>query len=102
MKSKRTKALSIPLRVKKAVAIRDSYDGVPTCIFCGRRGDPVAHYIPRSHGGLGIEENIVTACWKCHLLMDSTTERKRLLAEAKEYLNIFYPDFPDEKRIYRR
>ena len=27
---------------------------------------PNAHYIARSHGGLGIEENIVTLCMKCH------------------------------------
>ena len=27
---------------------------------------PNAHYISRAHGGLGIEENIVTLCLDCH------------------------------------
>lgn len=98
MTSKRTKALAIPMSVKRKVYDRDR----GRCIFCGEVGDPVAHYIARSHGGLGIEENIVAACWKCHLLMDSTTERKRMLAQAKEYLDIFYPGFEDTQRIYRR
>ena len=30
-----------------------------------------AHYIARAHGGLGIEENIVTLCDDCHRSMDS-------------------------------
>lgn len=98
MKSKRSKACEIPMSVKRRVAERDGF----RCIFCGQRGDPVAHYIPRSRGGLGIEENVITACWKCHLLMDSSTERKEYMEKAKEHLDMFYPGFPDEKRIYRK
>lgn len=98
MKSKRTKACGIAVSVKRAVYERDR----GRCVFCGRQGDPVAHYVPRSHGGLGIEENIITACCRCHMLMDGTTERKRMLKRAREHLDIFYPDFPDENRKYRR
>ena len=60
MKSKRTKATDIPQKVKQAVWERDG----GRCVVCGccRNVMPNAHFIPRSKGGLGIEENIVTLC----------------------------------------
>lgn len=60
--TKRAKALQIPTRVKEAVYERDN----GLCVVCGQRGFPDAHYIPRSKGGLGIEQNIVTLCRTCH------------------------------------
>lgn len=97
-KSKRTKALSISPKIKKIVYERDGF-----CILCGSpNGLPEAHYIPRSRGGLGIEQNIVTLCDKCHYRLDQTTERKKLLAVVKKYLDDKYPDFTDEQRIYRK
>lgn len=98
MPSKRTKALMIPRKVKLRVYERD--EGL--CIFCSRPGLPEAHYIPRSHGGLGIEENIVTACRRCHGLLDNSTERPVMLAHAREYLKSIYPDWDEEKLIYRK
>ena len=59
---RRTKALQIPPAVKRAVHDRDG----GLCILCGRPGDPVAHYISRAQGGLGIAENVVTLCGGCH------------------------------------
>ena len=93
---RRTKALAIQPKVKKAVYERDG----GACIFCGRPGNPEAHYIPRSHGGLGIEENIITACRECHDLLDNSAQRKGMLRIAGEYLAVKYPDFPDKKRRY--
>jgi 5-methylcytosine-specific restriction endonuclease McrA len=65
MKHKRTEATSIPPKVKEIVWERDDH----RCIFC-KRIVPVecanAHYIKRSQGGLGIPENIFTACPFCH------------------------------------
>ena len=60
MKSKRSKATDIPMSVKKKVWERDC----GRCVVCGNHCNvmPNAHYIPRSKGGLGIEENIITLC----------------------------------------
>jgi hypothetical protein len=47
--------------VKEAVAERDSFDGFPCCLLCGtpapvnnRFAFACAHFISRSHGGLGV------------------------------------------------
>ena len=45
-KSKRTKALEIPSKVKAAVFERDG----GCCVYCGRVGIPNAHFIARSQG----------------------------------------------------
>ena len=44
--------------MKRQVLERDG-----RCVICGANdGQPVAHIVARSHGGLGIPENIVTLC----------------------------------------
>lgn len=98
MPSKRTKALMIPKSVKERVYERDG----GRCIFCCRPGLPEAHYISRAHGGLGIEENVVTACRGCHDLMDNSTERPVMLAYAREYLQSQYPQWDETKLIYKK
>ena len=105
MKSKRTKALEIPKKVKEAVAERDMY----CCIWCGKpapKTNPLAfsnaHYIPRSQGGLGIEENTMTLCWKCHQEYDNSTKREKMKAFFREYLKTKYPDWDEEKLIYKK
>ena len=72
------------------------------CVFCGRQGFPNAHYIPRSHGGLGIEENILTACVECHRRFDSTTDRKIYLDAARRYLSGCYEGWNEEELVYRK
>lgn len=106
-KAQRTKALEIPPEVKEAVAQRDSVDGHPCCIWCGKPApSPLAfsnaHYIPRSHGGLGIEENILTLCWGCHMEYDQTPDRGRMGEFFKGYLKSKYPDWTEEKCIYKK
>lgn len=98
MKSKRTKALEIPPKVKKTVYERDG----GCCIFCGAPGLPEAHYIARSHGGLGIEENVITACRQCHDLLDNSTLRPHMKNEAREYLAAHYPEWEESKLIYKK
>lgn len=51
---------------------------------------PNAHVIPRSKGGLGIEENVITACLNCHHKMDQSTNRKIYLQIANQYLDSIY------------
>lgn len=97
-KSKQTKALEIPPEVKKVVCERDE----GCCVWCGRPGEPNAHYIPRSKGGLGIEENILTLDWECHLRYDQSTERGKMKAFFREYLKSKYPEWDEEKLYYRK
>ena len=95
---KRTKACAIPMEVKKRVFERDK----ERCIFCGRPGEPVAHIIPRSRGGLGVEQNIITACRECHQAMDNGTYRDAFLNDAIRYIEKVYGEFDREKVTYRK
>ena len=95
---KMTKATSIPNEVKRKVYMRDG----GKCVVCGKPGIPNAHYIRRSQGGLGIEENIVTLCPECHHDYDNGFKREEIGAWLSEYLDKWYPDFPDEKRVYSK
>lgn len=96
MRSRRTKALDISKRVKDAVWERDGH----ACIICGSRAAmPNAHYIARSQGGLGIEQNIVTLCMGCHQAYDNSVKREVLRKLIGLYLSQNYPDW-DEKKLY--
>lgn len=97
-KSQRTKALEIPPRVKEAVYERDG----GACIWCAKQGQPNAHYIPRSRGGLGIEENILTLCWDCHMKYDQTDNRERMGVFFKGYLKSKYADWDETKLVYKK
>ena len=106
--NRRAKDLSIPKKVKEAVARRDSFDGWPCCLRCGTPApseNPLAfsnaHYIRRSRGGLGIEENILTLCWPCHQKFDSEADME-LFEELGEYLKSCYKDWSIEKLTYRK
>ncbi len=99
----RTKACAILPKVKKAVEERDSIDGWACCVYCGHteaRGE--AHYVPRSRGGLGIEENLLTLCRPCHDKYDKTSAREEMRAFFKVYLKSKYPNWNEDKLIYRR
>lgn len=93
---KRARACAIPKAVKIKVYERDG----GLCIFCGRPGLPEAHVISRAHGGLGIEQNIVTACRVCHDRMDNSTERRVYVEYANRYLERIYGDLGE--RVYRK
>ena len=97
-KSRRSRATDIPQSVKKIVYERDG----GRCIFCGAPGSPNAHVISRAHGGLGIEENIVTACFNCHFMMDNSPDRKIYLQAAKTYLQGIYGLRDESENIYRK
>lgn len=106
---KDTKAKAITQAVKKAVAERDSIDGWPCCINCGRPAPPeaptafsCAHFIGRAQGGLGIEENVVTLCPDCHRRYDQSTERLVLRNYIREYLQSKYADWEEIKLYYRK
>lgn len=107
MKSKRSKSTDISQRVKQIVWERDG----GKCVVCGNSYNvmPNAHYIPRSKGGLGIEQNIVTLCTeftknKCHRKYDfgSYEERQYIEQVIKNYLKTKYPDWDEENLVFRR
>lgn len=97
-KTKRARALEIPNAVKTAVYERDG----GRCVICGHAGAPNAHYIARTHGGLGIEKNIITLCRSCHRRYDQTIERQAIGAALADYLRSKYPDWDPVDLIYHK
>lgn len=102
MKTKRAKATDIPMPVKKKVWERDN----GCCVICGNNYNvmPNAHYIPRSKGGLGIEQNIFTACTRltdndCHYKFDEYGKGK---AKVKKYLKSKYPKWSEKNLYYHK
>ncbi len=99
--NKIVKSTAIPKAVKLKVWERDKHK----CIFCQT---PVSwnyansHYIKRSHLGLGIEENIFTACPTCHHDFDDTPKRKFLLPLAKDYLMSKYNYWNEDILVYKK
>jgi 5-methylcytosine-specific restriction endonuclease McrA len=106
MKSQKAKVCDIPKKVKDIVWERDNH----RCVICGdSRAFPNAHYIPRSQGGLGIEQNIVTLCGNfspnhCHYTYDfgSREQRDDIRQKLRDYLSSHYDDWEEEKLKYRR
>lgn len=107
MKSKRAKACDIPQKVKFEVFLRDN----GRCVICGNSQNvmPNAHFIPRSKGGLGIVENIVTLCTnltenKCHYKFDNGTkqEQEEYGAKIEKYLKSKHPNWNKENLIYKK
>ena len=98
--SKRAKALAISQKTKRIVYDRD--EGL--CVICHCPGLPEAHYIPRSRGGLGIEQNIVTMCRDCHRAMDQgdgeTTSKLHNM--VRDYLSSHYDGWTEEALIYQK
>lgn len=103
MKSKRSKATNIPYKTKEAVWERDNF----SCIYCGRTGYgvmPNAHFISRSKGGLGVEENIVTLCQQCHYNYDFGNAEQRSIYRhfIKNYLKSKYEGWNEDDLIYKK
>lgn len=96
---KQTKAARIPRAVKDAVHERDGGQ----CLICeSPHGLPEAHFIRRSRGGLGVEENILTLCRKCHGEYDSRRqdESDEWYCFFKAYLMHHYPGWDEKNLIY--
>lgn len=101
-KHKQTKATSISKKVKEAVWERDGR----RCIFCNKLvcfENANAHFIPRSAGGLGIEENVFTACDDCHREQDNGLNTEEYDQKAESYLKSIYgPAWDKSKLIYKK
>lgn len=64
----------------------------------------VAHFIPKSKLGLGIEENGVWCCRYHHHLLDNGNKglRKEMLLIIENYLKSIYPNWNKDKLVYRK
>ena len=104
--SKRAKALAITREVKETVMERDG--GCVWCRMTGMRTGlpafPEAHFVPRSKGGLGVEENILTLCRPHHDLFDRGTkeERQAMARVFRQYLKSKYPEWDETKLTYSK
>lgn len=104
---KDTKARDFDRKAKEAISERDSIDGWPCCVWCGLAAPaPLAwsnaHFISRAQGGLGIQENGLTLCPKCHRRYDQSTHRQEMRAFFREYLESKYQDWNEDELIYRK
>ena len=101
---KDTKARDFSKAVKEKIAERDSIDGCPCCVNCGKPAPgrlvwSNAHFISRAQGGLGIEQNVFTACFTCHYKEDFGQEQLEYREQAKKYLESQYEGW-NEKNLY--
>ena len=104
---KDTKARDFNRWTKIAIAERDSIDGWPCCVYCGAAAPDTiawsnAHYLARSQGGRGIEQNGLTLCPICHRKYDQTTARAEMRGCFREYLSEHYEDWSEDALIYRK
>lgn len=101
-KHKQTKATEIPKWVKEVVWKRDKHK----CIFCHRFVSveyACCHLIPRGLGGLGIPENIFTACENDHREQDNGLHSKEYTELAENYLKgIYGANWDKENLIYKK
>ena len=105
---KRTKACEFPRPVREAIKERDK-----GCIFCviGYKmplnhypATDIMHIVPRSHGGLGIEQNGVLGCRYHHDMLDNGSggERDGMMAYIDGYMKRLYPGWNKGLLIYRK
>lgn len=96
-----TKSTAIPASVRLAVWLRDGQE----CVLCGR---PVpvecgnAHIVRRSQGGRGIEQNLFTACPRCHKDHDEGQNAKILQLQIIKYITALYPGWSRESVTYHK
>lgn len=96
---RQTKECDISPKVRARVQERDG----GKCVICGcNRGIPNCHYIARSHGGLGVEQNIVSACIECHHDYDNGDKREEYGEKIEEYLKRHYPNWDKETLYYNK
>ena len=86
------KKTDISAKVKKQVWERDHH----ACVICGsHQAMPNAHvFINRSHGGLGIPENVATLCNKHHHWFDNGLDWQHKYVKERLYNYMFklYPN----------
>ena len=108
--NRRSRKCQIPDRVRKKVLERDK-----GCIFCqmGYHLPPeeftassalqIMHFVPRSQGGLGIEENLAVGCVYHHMILDNGRDtRAEMLEIFEEHLKRRYKNWSRQQLIYNK
>lgn len=109
--SKRSKACEFSSTARIVIKGRDR-----GCIFCKMEYHMpeeenydmqifgIMHYIPRSAGGLGIEQNGAVGCQYHHNMLDNGKEglRPEMLGLFREYLQNHYPGWTEDVLRYRK
>ena len=64
----------------------------------------IMHIVPKSQGGLGIEQNGVLGCRYHHTLMDNGNEDLRgvMLEYIEKYMQNLYPGWNKENLVYHK
>lgn len=94
-----TKFTAISPATKKKVWQRDFC----RCVLCRSiNAGPHCHFIRRSQGGLGVEENIWTGCQRCHEAFDSEGTDGPLHQRLRDYFKTLYPGWDEKNLVYRK
>ena len=111
-KSKQARAREFNTTSRQSIKERDQNQ----CIFCqmeyrmeevewtGQGTLSIMHYIPRSHGGLGIPQNGALGCISHHMRLDNGNKgyREEMLQMFKCYLQDHYPDWSEDALVYSK
>lgn len=111
-KNKHKKIFNFSKETAERIVERDGYG----CIFCrmnyhtGCKSQmlmeipDIMHYINKSQGGKGIEQNGVLGCRYHHGLLDNghLGLRPEMLGIMKEHLMQQYPDWDERKLVYKK
>lgn len=92
------KQTSITKSVYQKVYERDNGQ----CIVCGRNDIQCHHFIPRSCGGRGIEENLVMLCTYHHKVIHESKNRNQLNNHLEAYLKAIYSNWDKDMLKYRK
>ena len=110
--SKQARAREFNTTSRRIIKERDQNQ----CIFCrmgyrmeevdwsGTESLSIMHYIPRSHGGLGIPQNGAQGCISHHEMLDNGNKgyRAEMLQLFKQYLQDHYPDWSEDALTYSK
>lgn len=108
---KRARKAEFTAKTRKIIEERDN-----GCIFCQMHYNmekanwmdlntfSIMHYIPRSQGGLGIEQNGAIGCQWHHSMLDNGKDgrREEMLELFKDYLMQQYDDWDERNLIYSK
>lgn len=106
-RSRRAKACEIKPSTKQKVWERQKgrsiFSGVPITV-----SECCCHYVSRSKGGIGIEQNIIGMTWNEHRLFDNNVlnpnsdTHKKMREMARKHLIENYPDWNEESLVYKK